>query len=157
MSKKINQICLDCALNLSHEAAEQRDCFVGRACVSERSRYRNREDDLERQSAAYLRRKQQGHSRRRFRLPINGHRLPPVIKLILYRDTQERAGFKNARFRVTLAAQNRPSFRRSLSLNASGSMLSETARNRAAPANVDAPHRLAVAWDFCPLVLASAT
>ena len=89
MPKKVNQACKDCGLNWSHEAAEQRDCFAGRACISKRSRYRNREDDLERQSAANQRRRQQGNSRRRFQLPIDGHQLPPVIKLILYRDTKE--------------------------------------------------------------------
>ena len=88
MARKVNRVCRDCALNWAHEEAQRRDCFVGRACISKRSRYRNREDDLERQTAANQRRKKHSHSRRRLQLPIVGHQLPPVIKLILYRDTK---------------------------------------------------------------------
>ena len=89
MPKKINQTCYKCACELSHEEAEQRECYVGRACISKRSRYRNRPDDLERQTAANLRRKAQGHSRKVYKLPVIGHELPPTIQLILYRRTKE--------------------------------------------------------------------
>ena len=47
MPKRTNPTCMDCGLNWSHEAASERRCFVGRACISKRSRYRNRADDLE--------------------------------------------------------------------------------------------------------------
>ncbi|MBE9063476.1 hypothetical protein [cf. Phormidesmis sp. LEGE 11477] len=90
MPKRTNPTCLDCGLNWSHEAASGRRCFVGRACISKRSRYRHRADDLERQAAANSRRKQTGSSSRRvLQLPIIGYRTPPKIQLILYRDTKE--------------------------------------------------------------------
>lgn len=92
MPKKIAKECWDCGVNLSHKDAEQRRCFVGRACISKRSRYRNRANDLARQAAANQRRKNQsGSSRRIFNLPVVGHRPPANIQIILYRDTKESA------------------------------------------------------------------
>lgn len=88
MPRRIDKKCQDCAVNCSHDEAEQRRCFVGRPCISKRSRYRNRADDLMRQSAANHRRRQKGGSSRRvFTLPVVGHRLPATIQIVLYRNT----------------------------------------------------------------------